>query len=106
MITKEGLNFQHTPHGGSGRRLPALWRIKRAPSESRAYGGNHIEIYASEEAIDTGLGREPMPEEIAAEMGMEVDKVRHIIKISQETVSLETPLGIITKIPRWANFRR
>ena len=34
-----------------------------------------------------------MPEEIAAEMGMEVDKVRHIIKISQETVSLETPLG-------------
>ena len=50
------------------------------------------------------LGREPMPEEIAAEMGMEVDKVRHIIKISQETVSLETPLGIITKIPRWANF--
>ena len=39
------------------------------------------------------LGREPMPEEIAAEMGMEVDKVRHIIKISQETVSLETPLG-------------
>ena len=39
------------------------------------------------------LGREPMPEEIAAEMGMEVDNVRHIIKISQETVSLETPLG-------------
>ena len=39
------------------------------------------------------LGREPMPEEIAAEMGMEGDKVRHIIKISQETVSLETPLG-------------
>ena len=65
-----------------------------------------ISEYASEEAIDTGLGREPMPEEIAAEMGMEVDKVRHIIKISQETVSLETPLGIITKIPRWANFRR
>lgn len=39
------------------------------------------------------LGREPMPEEIAAEMGLEVDKVRHIIKISQETVSLETPVG-------------
>ena len=39
------------------------------------------------------LGREPMPEEIAAEMGVEVDKVRHIIKISQDTVSLETPVG-------------
>jgi RNA polymerase primary sigma factor len=39
------------------------------------------------------LGREPLPEEIAAEMGVEVEKVRHIIKISQETVSLETPVG-------------
>ena len=39
------------------------------------------------------LGREPLPEEIAAEMGLEVDKVRHIQKISQETVSLETPVG-------------
>jgi len=39
------------------------------------------------------LGREPLPEEIAAEMGMEVEKVRHIQKISQETVSLETSIG-------------
>ncbi len=39
------------------------------------------------------LGREPTPEEIAAEMGQEVDKVRHIIKISQDTVSLETSVG-------------
>jgi len=39
------------------------------------------------------LGREPLPEEIAAEMGIEVDKVRQIIKISQETVSLEAPVG-------------
>ena len=39
------------------------------------------------------LGRDPMPEEIAAEMGVEVEKVRHIIKISQDTVSLETPVG-------------
>jgi len=39
------------------------------------------------------LGREPLAEEIAAEMGLEVDKVRHIMKISQETVSLETPVG-------------
>jgi RNA polymerase primary sigma factor len=39
------------------------------------------------------LGREPSPEEIAHEMGIEVDKVEHIIKISQETVSLESPVG-------------
>jgi RNA polymerase primary sigma factor len=39
------------------------------------------------------LGREPLPEEIAVEMGLEVDKIRHIMKISQETVSLETSVG-------------
>jgi RNA polymerase primary sigma factor len=39
------------------------------------------------------LGREPAPEEIAKEMGMSVDKVREIMKISQEPVSLETPIG-------------
>ena len=39
------------------------------------------------------LGREPLPEEIAAEMNLEVDKIRHIQKISQETVSLETSVG-------------
>lgn len=39
------------------------------------------------------LGREPLAEEIAAEMNLEVDKIRHIQKISQETVSLETSVG-------------
>ena len=39
------------------------------------------------------LGREPLPEEIASEMSIPVDKVEHIIKISQETVSLEAPVG-------------
>ena len=39
------------------------------------------------------LGREPLPEEIAAEMGIEVEKIHHIQRISQETVSLETPIG-------------
>jgi RNA polymerase primary sigma factor len=39
------------------------------------------------------LGRDPLPEEIAVEMGVEVEKVRHIMKISQETVSLETSVG-------------
>lgn len=39
------------------------------------------------------LGREPMPEEIAAEMGVEIDKIRYIQKISQDTISLEVPVG-------------
>ena len=39
------------------------------------------------------LGREPTPEEIAEEMNMTVDRVREILKISQEPVSLETPIG-------------
>ncbi len=39
------------------------------------------------------LGREPLPEEVAAEMGVEVEKVRYIMKISQETLSLEAPVG-------------
>ncbi len=39
------------------------------------------------------LGREPLVEELAAEMDMEVKKVRHILKISQDIVSLEAPVG-------------
>ena len=39
------------------------------------------------------LGREPTPEEIAEELDMPVDRVREILKISQEPVSLETPIG-------------
>ena len=39
------------------------------------------------------LGRDPLPEEIAAEMGIEVDKIYTIQKINQDTVSLESPVG-------------
>ncbi|MGB7605994.1 MAG: RNA polymerase sigma factor RpoD [Lutisporaceae bacterium] len=39
------------------------------------------------------LGRDPLPEEVAKEMGMTVEKVREIMKIAQEPVSLETPIG-------------
>jgi len=39
------------------------------------------------------LGHDPTPEEIAADMGMPVEKVREILKIAQEPVSLETPIG-------------
>jgi len=39
------------------------------------------------------LGREPLPEEIGVQMGVAADKVREILKVSQEPVSLETPIG-------------
>ena len=39
------------------------------------------------------LGREPLPEEIAVEMNMDVDKIHYIQKISQEVISLESPIG-------------
>ncbi|WP_439822982.1 RNA polymerase sigma factor RpoD [Oceanobacillus sojae] len=39
------------------------------------------------------LGREPAPEEIGEEMGLKPDKVRYILKIAQDTISLETPIG-------------
>ena len=43
--------------------------------------------------LNQDLGREPMPEEIATEMGLEVDKIYNIEKIDQDTVSLESPVG-------------
>lgn len=43
--------------------------------------------------LSQDLGRDPLPEEIAVEMEMEVEKVRHIIEVSQEVVSVDAPLG-------------
>ncbi len=43
--------------------------------------------------LSQDLGREPLPEEIATEMGIELEKVFNIEKIDQDTVSLETPVG-------------
>jgi len=43
--------------------------------------------------LSQDLGRDPMPEEIATEMGVEVEKVYQIEKISQDTISLELPIG-------------
>jgi RNA polymerase primary sigma factor len=43
--------------------------------------------------LSQDLGRDPLPEEIAVEMGMDVDKIYQIEKINQDTVSLESPVG-------------
>lgn len=82
----------------------ATWWIRQAITRALADQARTIRIpvhmvetiskYAQvKRRLIQDLGREPLPEEIAAEMGETVEKVRHIIKISQETVSLESPVG-------------
>lgn len=82
----------------------ATWWIRQAITRSIADQARTIRIpvhmvetinkliRVSRQLLQT-YGREPLPEEIAKEMGISVDKVREIQKIAQEPVSLETPIG-------------
>ena len=82
----------------------ATWWIRQAITRSLADQSRTIRIPVHmveninkfqqvERRLVQDLGREPMPEEIAAEMGESLEKINHIIKISQETISLGTPVG-------------
>lgn len=82
----------------------ATWWIRQAITRALADQSRTIRIpvhmvetlnkYAqAERQLVQDLGREPLPEEIAAEMGIEVEKVYHLKKISQETVSIDSPVG-------------
>ena len=82
----------------------ATWWIRQAITRALADQGRTIRIPVHMvETINKyqqvvrrlvqDLGREPMPEEVASEMGVEVHKIRHIMKISQETISLEARVG-------------
>jgi len=82
----------------------ATWWIRQSITRAIADQARTIRIpvhmvetlnkYAqAERQLVQDLGREPLPEEIAAEMGIEVEKVYHLKKISQETVSIDSPVG-------------
>lgn len=82
----------------------ATWWIRQAITRALADQSRTIRIpvhmvetiskYAQvKRRLFQDLGREPLPEEIAVEMGVDVEKIRHIIKISQDTIPFETPVG-------------
>lgn len=82
----------------------ATWWIRQAITRALADQSRTIRIPVhmvetinkfkqAERQLIQDLGREPLPEEIAAEMGEPLDKVLHIIKISQDTISIETSVG-------------
>lgn len=82
----------------------ATWWIRQAITRAIADQSRTIRIpvhmvetinkmIRTERQLVMELGREPLPEEIAAEMGMDVDKVNYIMKIKQDTIPLESPVG-------------
>jgi len=82
----------------------ATWRIRQAITRALADQSRTIRIPVHmvetinkfqqvERRLIQDLGREPLPEEISSEMDQPIDKIRYIMKISQETISLETTVG-------------
>jgi RNA polymerase primary sigma factor len=82
----------------------ATWWIRQAITRALADQARTIRIpvhmvetiskyVQAKRRLTQELGREPLPQEVAVELGIEVEKVHHLMRISQETLSLEAPVG-------------
>jgi RNA polymerase primary sigma factor len=82
----------------------ATWWIRQAITRAMAEQSRTIRIPVNvselinklgraQRELSQGLGREPLPEEIGSQLGIPADKVRQILKVCKEPVSLETPVG-------------
>lgn len=94
--------FDH--HKGFKFSTYATWWIRQAITRAIADQARTIRIpvhmvetinryMRTQRELQQELGREPKNEELAAKLGVDLDKLEHIMKISQETVSLESPVG-------------
>ena len=89
----KGLNFQHMRLGGLDKQSLELLpdaRTIRIPVHMVETINKLIRV---QRQLLQDLGRDPAPEEIGEEMDLPPEKVREILKIAQEPVSLETPIG-------------
>jgi RNA polymerase primary sigma factor len=82
----------------------ATWWIRQAVRRSLSDQARTVRIPShivervnklarTSQQMQQGLGREPTPEELAAKLGMSLEKVRQILEIAKEPISLETPIG-------------
>src|SRR6516162_4870642 len=81
------------PPGGSGRRSRA-----RSPTARTIRIPVHMmeaisKVVRKSQQMLNEIGREPTPEELAEKLGMQLEKVRKVLKIAKEPLSLETPIG-------------
>ena len=94
LITEKGLNLVRMQHGGFAKQLHEQLQTKQERFVFLfIWLKQLINLFVFNDNYLQDLGREPSPEEIAEEMDLTPEKVREILKIAQEPVSLETPIG-------------
>ncbi len=90
---RRGYKFSTYATGGSVRPSPALSRIRRAPSIPVHMIETINKLNRISRQMLQEMGREPTPEELAERMLMPEDKIRKVLKIAKEPISMETPIG-------------
>ena len=105
MIIPRALSFPPMRPGGSARRLT---RAIADQARTIRIPVHMVETINKVKKVSNQLlhknGHEPTADEIAKELDMPVDKVREIMRVAQEPVSLETPIGEEEDSPIWATL--